>query len=915
MPPAAPPPAASAPRYGESIYAGSKQKIGTGSFEPAPPIRVASRYVGATTVIDARAPGGRAPLVRAVFWLLRDVTLPSLRRHRLRALLTLVGVVLGVQLVMTIQLVSRATFRSFAHAFATIAGHADLQLTNGDLGVPESLLEPLAAVPGVASVSALVRGTLATPAGILTVFGVDLLADQALRERQFPRRHVHLADEIRFVDATDSIALSTSFATRAGTALDGSIAVTGPTGVDRLVMRGTLDPVGPATLFGGAVGLVDLPVAQRLFARADRVDEIDLLFAADADRDATLARVRETVAGAGTLSDPHQRLSGLSGLLGGLRTIFAITSVLGVTVGAFLVHHAMRTAVLQRRRALAVARALGYRRAVVATAVLVEAGVFGALGGVLGAGLATWAARLAIDVVTAAVSAIWTRADQATIVLGLADVGLAVFLGVGSALVAAFGPALASARLDVVEQLRSTGVRRRVALDPRTVLLGVAACAIACACFASATVWDSLGADLAAIGAGSTAMTVGYAMLAPLLLRVVVGPLRRLRSRRGLPMALAAEHLARDPVRCRGTLGALMAAFAFVLCVTAFVRSLSGTILTWMDQTLAADLFVGATPELPLPAAPTLPLALEAALAKIPGIADISPVRITLAELDGRMVGFKALRARQLRVRPFPELAHMDGYIDAFERGEAVLVSDNLAFRLGLRLGDRIALDSPTGRHTFTVGAIILEYSLDVGTLSVDTEVYRERWHDTQVSTFLVHLAPGATSDAVSARIAADLGTARPVSILTAAEFKRTTAAAIDAAFVLTYAIQLVAACVAAIGVVNFLLAEVVDRRREIGLLRTVALDRRQLVAMLASEAALIGLCGGLLAILWGWPIARIIVTHSARMISGWRLRFDFPWDMALLTPLVVAVTAGLAALVPARASARAPLTHLVGVE
>jgi putative ABC transport system permease protein len=410
-------------------------------------------------------------------------------------------------------------------------------------------------------------------------------------------------------------------------------------------------------------------------------------------------------------------------------------------------------------------------------------------------------------------------------------------------------------------------------------------------------------------------MTVGYAALAPLLLRVLVAPVRRVRTRWGVPVALAAEHLARDPVRCRGTLGALMAAFAFVLCVSAFVRSLSGTILTWMDQALAADLFVGATPDLPMPSAPTLPAEFEDALMRIPGVADATPTRITLAELDGRMIGLKATRARQLRVRPFPVLAQQDGYLDAYERGDAVLVSDNLAFRFGFHVGDRVALDAPTGRHEFVVGAIIVDYTIDVGTISVDTDVYRRVWRDLQVSTYLVHLAPSATAADVSGRITEELGRRHPVSVLTAGEFKRTTANAIDAAFVLTYAIQLVAACVAGIGVVNFLLTEVVDRRREIGLLRTVALDRRQLMRTFMAEAALIGFAGGTLAIFWGWPIARIIVTHSARMVSGWQLLFDFPWPMALATPAVVAVTAMVAAIVPVRATTREPLTRLVGIE
>lgn len=846
-----------------------------------------------------------------MYWLLRDVTWPALRRHRLRAVLTLVGVVVGVQLVMTIQLVNRATMASFEATFATLTGGADLQITNGDLGVAESLVERVAGDPAVASVSALVRGTLATPHGALTVFGVDLLVDQQLRERQFPRRHVHLGDELRFVNATDSIALASGWATAAGLGRDAAFDATGPAGTSALVVRGSLDPVGPATLFGGAVGLVDLPTAQRLFVRDGRVDEIALLFAPGADRAAATARIRALVDGQGTAGDPEARLGGIAGLLGSLRTIFTITSMLGIIVGAFLVHHAIRSAVLQRRRALAVARAIGYRRGVVAAAILVEAALFGIVGGLLGAGVAVGAARLAIDAVTGAVSAIWTRTGNATIAPDLNDLAVALVVGVGSALVAALGPALASARLDVVEQLRSTSVRRRVSIGTGTVMLGLAACGLACLAFASAALWESVAEDLGAIAVGLLAMTVGYATLAPLLLRAVVAAA----PRRAVAWSLAAQQLARDPVRCRGTLGALMAAFAFVLCATAFVRSLSGTILDWVDQALAADLFVGATPELPMPAAPTVPADLEPELVSIPGVADATPTRITLTDVGGRIVGLKATRARQLRARPFPVVEALPSYIDAYERGEAVLVSDNLAFKLGLRLGDRITLASPTGRHDVPIAAIIVDFTIDAGTVTVDTDVYRRWWNDRQVSTYLVHLAPGADARAVRSAIEDRFAGRRTVSVMTAGDFKQTATAAIDGAFVLTYAIQLVAAFVAGIGVVNFFLAEVVDRRREIGLLRTVALDRRQLGRSFVAEAVLIGLAGGVLAVLWGWPIARIMVTHSARMVSGWQLAFDFPWPMALATPIVVAATAAVAALVPVRATARSPLTRLVGVE
>jgi putative ABC transport system permease protein len=193
--------------------------------------------------------------------------------------------------------------------------------------------------------------------------------------------------------------------------------------------------------------------------------------------------------------------------------------------------------------------------------------------------------------------------------------------------------------------------------------------------------------------------------------------------------------------------------------------------------------------------------------------------------------------------------------------------------------------------------------------------VYRRLWGDDQVTTFLVYLAPGADAARVRSAILAGVDQRTPINVLTAGEFKRNITAAIDGAFALTYAIQLVATVIAGIGVLSFFLAEVVDRRREIGLLRTVALDRRQLLGTFTIEAALIGVVGGLLAIVWGWPVAYVIVTHSTRMLSGWQLGFTFPWLMALLTPIVVAATAACAAQLPARGIARSPLGRLVGIE
>src|SRR5262249_47540673 len=153
--------------------------------------------------------------------------------------------------------------------------------------------------------------TLATPFGDLTVFGVDLFGDERVRAAQFPRERVHLEDEIAFANARDSVAVAQSFLARAGKARGERLDVVAPTGPATLVVRGEIEPVGPAALYGGAVAVVDLPAAQALFGRAGRVDQIDLQLLTGADPAATARQLLPLVRGTGALRRPAERAAGL----------------------------------------------------------------------------------------------------------------------------------------------------------------------------------------------------------------------------------------------------------------------------------------------------------------------------------------------------------------------------------------------------------------------------------------------------------------------------------------------------------------------------------------------------------------------------------------------------------------------------
>lgn len=851
---------------------------------------------------------------RAALWLIRDVSVPSLREHRLRSVLTLVGVTIGAQIVVAIVILNRSITASFADTVARIAGPADLQVANAMAGVPETLAERLANEPGVASAAGLVHGTLATAYGELTVFGVDLLRDQQLRESQFPRRHVHLGDELRFVNATDSVALSASFAARAGLTVGTSIDVYGPTGTTTLMMRGTLDPVGPAALFGGNVALVDLPTAQRLFERHGRFDQIDVGLADHVDPVEILPRLRSIVGGVGTVESPREHGSRMGSMLASVQTVLTLVSLLAVVVGAFIVHATMGTAVAHRRRALTLARALGYERRAVRLAIVLEASVYGLTGTVLGVALGVASATLSLRLAALGVGAIWGRTDVTALAVRPTDFVSAVGIGIGGAVISSMVAAGRAASFHILDELRE-GAGTKDTSPWGDAAVGMLVLGLGATILASELRGPTDGATIALIFGAIMACAGGLTRVGPLLLAGVARAARPLAARaRPAPPALAVESILRDPTRSRSAIAAVMVAFALVLIVGAFVRSLRGSILSWVDQTLAADFFVSPTMQLPLPSGPTFDAPVEQALREIPGIATIGAARMINVRIGDALAVLRTEGAEDFGRKRYPVA---DGDLSAetmaaFTSGSTVFVSDNFAYRRGVRAGEQLVLDTPAGERRFRIGAILTDYTLDVGTIIIDRAVYRQTWNDPLVNTFGIWLEPGVDAAEVRRAIANRLQPRYHAAVLSGAEFNAQIAGALDAALGLTNAMQLVAVVIAFIGIVNFFLAEVVNRRREIGLLRGVALTRGQIVQWFSVEACLLGLSGGILATAFGWIVARLLVLHSTRLISGWSLSFDYPWASAMAVIVLSSVSAIGASIPPARHAASEPIGELV---
>ncbi len=857
--------------------------------------------------------------LRAALWVFHDVIVPSWLQHRLRTVLTLVGVVIGVQVVVAVALVNRSTIASFEYTAETIAGGADLQIANATAGVPEDLIAAVAAQPSVASAAGLIQSTLRTEWGPLTLFGADLLGDQRIRQTQFPREHVNIPDELRFLNSPDSVAISASFAARAGLSLGSSFQTIGATGHETLTVRGFLDPIGPAALFGGAVALADLPTAQRLCGLGNRVVQIDIKIAEGTPVERVRDDLSALVAGVGTVGPPRDRAAQTGGMLLSLQIVLTLCGLFSIMVGAFIIFHTMQTAIVQRQRDLALCRAVGFSAATVVGAVLVEALVFGAAGAFIGIVLGAVSAQLSLDVVTRGISAIWARVDHATLALSLQDVSLGCMLGVGISLAAVISPSRQLLRMNVIAHLHNQHEYGSSYVDVTSIVIGVTTVLIGAVLPYLDLRPDSFAGKLIYIISSIVLLALGYIRLAPAIIQPALQMLAAVARRLpGVAFALAIERVAvhNIPRRPNAT-PALMLAFAMVLIVSASIASLRGSLLSWVDRTLlTADFIVLPSSQLPLPASPTLPIGIEETIANIPGVAVVNPTRAANVVVGEALVLLRTDSRGGVRRNAYPVIeSDSVDWMYEFDRGDAVLVSDNLAYRHHLHAGDRVWFDTPSGRAGFVIAAVVVDYTLDVGTVIVEHDTYRRMWQDDLVNALAIWITPGADRELVQSEIMSRIPSEIPITIITGAEFKRTMSDALDGALVMTYALQVLAVAIALIGLVNFFFADVEDRRREIGLLRGVALDRSTLLRVLMLEALIVGTFSGVIAVLYAWPVSLIFVTHSSRLMSGLQLAFTFPYELAAVTVVVAGGTAMLAAYYPFRRATAVPIAELVTVE
>jgi len=822
--------------------------------------------------------------------------------------LTVVALACGVALVCSIDLVNRAVQRAFIEVIDTMAGRAALQVTTDGGGVvPETLAEHVADVDGVELAVPVVSAVAFTTDGsgdVLTVHGVDLASDAAVRVYEPSGATAELEDALSFLAQPDSIMLTEAFAARHGLAVGDGIELDTPLGRRRLVVRELLAPRGVARVQGGNLALMDVQAAEVLFTRPGFVNRIDVVVERGADVAEVAAGVARVLPAGVVVEPPAQRKVDLHKVMQSTAALVRGVSLIGL-LAAFLIAFSRLSSVFEAHAwEHAVLRAVGVPVRSVWWELTKESLLVAAPGVALGIPLGIGLAYLLLPVVTTttALSAKLIAPDGELAVTP-SSVLLSAGLGFVAVVLAAALPGWRAARVTVSTTLRRRGVELDAGGAPKTPVVRIVALGLAVAAVAVHVVSGSAAVGLAATGL----VVVAFAALARPLVDALADPLRRLGTRLRPTGRLAIAGLFRNRRRSSLAVAMLCVGFGAVLWLYVLASSFERSVLALLPGKLRGDLSITSVNMAGYVEAPVHESVLDE-LRRVPGVA----VAIGEQAIDwhwaGGPVAVDAFDPAYFTDERFGGWALVgERAPDVYERvarGEGTIVSENLTRNLGVQVGDRITLDAPGGQIPLDVVGVVSEFLSPRGTINISRDLYERHWGDPHVVRGLVKLAPGVAAADVQASIARALGDQHRLRILTLDELMEWFAQQVRRAFGALHVLAGLVLVVVLTGVGDALAAETLERTHELGIARALGVRRRALGLVVLGEAVILGLLGAALALVLGLGLGIMWVHVTFPALLGWTLQLHFPFLPIAGVSLAVVGVCLVAAYLPARRAA-----------
>lgn len=864
-------------------------------------------------------------------------TLKGLLGRKTRLALAGLAVVLGVMAVSAALITTSTVGSGFDSVFRTIAANVDVSVAGRSNiqseyqgkaftpPVPASVVAELKDLPGAAKVVGEVQADGARPIGpdgkTISVQGPP----RAGRAWHGETEMIKLRQG-RGPTADNEVAINAGLAKLGGFKIGGTIDVL------TLAPRQTFRIVG---IYGYSNGLDTLggstevsftePVAQRLMLGKTGVFSSITLTAADGTSPEQLRDEVSRVVGAQYVVRTGDELADATAgdamaFLGIVRIVLLGFSGLSLLVGIFLILNTFSILVAQRTGELALMSALGARRRQIVVSVLVEAVLVGALASGVGFGLGVLVSLLLKSVMEANSGA----QLPVSLIVPASSVLLAFAVGIVVTVVAALLPAVRASRVPPVAAMRASAAEQRSLTTITSV--GAVATTLGVGAVIASLVSDLGGNRVAALGGGVAVSLIGFTLLTPLLSRTLLPVLGRALGS-SASAKLGRRNAARNPRRTAITVATLVVTLGLVGGVGVVAQSLRADVTTRVGADLGADFVIsgdgvigrgggGAGGGPPTDAdgriMPTFkPEVLDKArdLAGVAGVTAQYLDTVQVSNVDGK--GPAASPASGGSLPGLTETLKAERTAGTFRElrsGEVAVDKDTLS-KHGVRVGERIRIATArTGWQDYTVVASYAPNFMLSGPVLSRADAERE-FVSALPAVGYVKLASGAVVSTVKREVTALVADNPEVSVQDQTQAADAASSQVDIAELMLYILLGLSVVIGVLGIINTMALSILERTRELGLLRAVGMRRSHMVRMVVAESLVMAVFGGLLGLLFGGLAGAAVV--SVLGLS----ELAIPWT-SLAVFLGLAVVAGLlAALAPSTRAARVNVLAAISYE
>ena len=822
--------------------------------------------------------------------LVRLFVIRSIRTERFLTSLSIIGVALGIGLFTSIRVASDRAISSFESDIRSLTPYTEYEITHSaGIDFDERIYERVRSLAEDSFPVLKASAYFPSLGESLDINGV-----YTIKTLGFLRpAHRQRFDTETFFRDLNGIIITKHFADahslKKGDSLPAQV-------YDSLHELKVVDIIDAPSVPSNAV-IMDIGNFQESFALTGKLSRIDV--AAD---ETTAGRIRKILPPGLSLEKKAQVIENRKSLLASFRYNLEFVGLIAILVGVFLLYNTVFITVVKKRTEIGILRGLGAGRRTVVLLFVIQGLFLGTIGSFLGIGIGQAFAYVSVAAVQKTITSMYSAVTISDYLITPAEAFSALLLGVVISLAASVIPAYESSRILPTESSREgsfEGRRRR-----RRGLFSCIGFIIIAVGMASAYLdYRLMPFPFPFLAyAGILLIILGFTLVSPVYLSFFIRLMERpVGTTFGPAGSIASADMQGSIYRFSVALMSVAISSSLIVSLLIVIVSFRNSLTRWINQNISADVYIKPSSCRSnfcfFPLSPDLVQTLQ----RLPGVAGIDRFRTLEIGYGGKKIvaGFGDTEV----ARTFSQKRHSGSaarFRESAARREAG-ISTYIATKYGLKKGDALELQTPRGPVRFLIRDVFSSYSTTSGFIYMDRRWLDEYWGLDDATQLGLYVGEGVDISRFIRQLQAALSPRYSLDIMNTRELRERVLSIFNRTFAITYAIELIAVAVALIGVVNTLFSLVLERRREISVIRYLGGSWGQIRRMLILSAGIVGITGIILGSVIGGIMSVIFIEVINKVSFGWQIDLDVPVGYLSVVSAALFLTTLLAGVLPAR--------------